>query len=584
MIAPNRLYIVTGVFLLAVISLYTLFKQGKLKPELEKLRFDLRCKCFKSISLTGSAPNATLIQSNVTANSTLSSHISIRPHKIMQVSMSFRAKHYADNNDIYERALQTHTAYGQKWGYPTRHLQSDLWGNEILKKSVYSKLLYISTLMATEMAKPSDERIEWLVWYDADTLLLNPQVPWTLFLPPTTAIDAPHAHIHLLITKDRVGFNSGVFLMRVSPWSLKVLSMTIAYPYLLPTNYTNIGDSDQTIFGKVLDRPENMMHRIYQPRGWWNAYDAYEYPEEVVRKGVLNLHFPGGDYNRLTRMASWFRKMEEGVLGLEVPLEETGYVGEVEAYWERVGNATTVLKRASALVKRFLRAENRDLPESVREMKVAYKSLKEVIYDRAQDEELIVGATQRMERALKSVRKEDVQAAELRISPAGNSTLNKGEEGDDGPWWIEVEEWIKSQSANTTYSYSSQSPPTLNTTQKVGIGVAASIVSTALLIFVLSFIWRKKRRQRARKASEEVLATAIDQSPFYLQQKAELEDEDRRKHELEGEGKMVELGGESTVKHEMPAASDMITITEPLSSQFRQELMSEEFAQEIGSP
>ncbi|KAL9076753.1 MAG: hypothetical protein Q9161_000738 [Pseudevernia consocians] len=42
------------------------------------------------------------------------------------------------------------------------------------------------------MAKPEDERAEWLLWLDADTIIMNLLVPWATLLPPATSFPDIH--------------------------------------------------------------------------------------------------------------------------------------------------------------------------------------------------------------------------------------------------------------------------------------------------------------------------------------------------------------------------------------------------------
>ena len=76
----------------------------------------------------------------------------------------------------------------------------------------FSKPSYLLSLLKFEMAKPEDERALWLVWFDADTIFMNPNVPWSTFLPPANSF----SDIHIVGAKDWNSFNPGVFLIRVN--------------------------------------------------------------------------------------------------------------------------------------------------------------------------------------------------------------------------------------------------------------------------------------------------------------------------------------------------------------------------------
>jgi hypothetical protein len=61
------------------------------------------------------------------------------------------------------------------------------------------------------MSEPEGDRPLWLMWFDADTLVINPWIAVENFFP-TYDLDG----INLVVTEDWNGLNNGVFLMRVS--------------------------------------------------------------------------------------------------------------------------------------------------------------------------------------------------------------------------------------------------------------------------------------------------------------------------------------------------------------------------------
>ncbi len=54
---------------------------------------------------------------------------------------------------------------------------------------------------------------------------MNPKIPLDVFIPPQPEFD----YVNLLVTNDRHGLNSRVFLIRVNDWSVKKLSGVIAF-------------------------------------------------------------------------------------------------------------------------------------------------------------------------------------------------------------------------------------------------------------------------------------------------------------------------------------------------------------------
>ena len=108
----------------------------------------------------------------------------------------------------------------------------------------------------------------------------------------------------------------------------------------------------------------------------------------------------------------------------------------------------------------------------------------------------------------------------------------------------------------------------------IGVGIPAAVV-TIFLLALLS--WRRARKNKKANVLKGEDTVPEDNQP-YLQQKAELEAEEKRKHELEAEERRYELDGESRI-HEM-----LDVDSRGLSSHTRQELRGEEFSRELEVP
>ena len=89
------------------------------------------------------------------------------------------------------------------------------------------------------------------------------------------------------------------------------------------------------------------------------------------------------------------------------------------------------------------------------------------------------------------------------------------------------------------------------------------------------FLWLRSRKIKGKNALRERHTVLEDNEP-YFQQKAELEAEEKRKHELEVKERRYELDGESRI-HEM---SDESSHGLP-SFHVRQELRGEEHLREL---
>ncbi|KAL9129692.1 MAG: hypothetical protein Q9217_001934, partial [Psora testacea] len=319
--------------------------------------------------------------------------------RITQVSMQFGDSFQLMN----ERGLKTHIANGEKWGYPTYYLRHDIIGKGELAEGVYDKLLYLQAIMVDEMTKPFGKRAH---WFDSDTVLLNDEIPWSIFLPPSEGM---FRDLNMLITKDWQGFNAGIFLIRVCEWSIKLLSDAIALPRLRPE--IDLPFNEQTAVEWVFSQPENLKHRIYQPKHWFNAYDPYyESHGDVAMDGSLVVHFPGMGGDRPDAMGRWLDKLDHSPEALRIPLENTTYPSEIEAYWSRLRSAAEMLHRSNFYQEEVKKnhhdifiSENGRIANKIAE---AERELHEVIQENAFDKELLQNAVLALHSAVRDAQKE----------------------------------------------------------------------------------------------------------------------------------------------------------------------------------
>lgn len=226
------------------------------------------------------------------------------------------------DNQVYERAIRTHELHNQLHGYSFHTLR------ESLLNGVWSKPAYILSVMLRELAKPKAERLEWLLWIDADTIILNPYIPAGIFLPPPGWDD-----VHCLVCNDWNGLNNGVFLIRVHSWSVDLLAAVVSYPYYRPDD--ELLFRDQSAMAELLKTPKFLKHTAIVPQRWFNAYQG-EVNETVapfqVRRGDLLVHF-AGVMDRLGRMDYWLTRVEEHDPEWEMELKYTSYPSEIKDYW-----------------------------------------------------------------------------------------------------------------------------------------------------------------------------------------------------------------------------------------------------------
>ncbi|KAF1352529.1 hypothetical protein BDV97DRAFT_278508, partial [Delphinella strobiligena] len=258
---------------------------------------------------------------------------------------------YGEFNEPYHRAIASHQRHADHWGYPFYVSRED--GN----CGVWNKLLHIISVLAKEFTKPEAERVEWIMWVDADTIVLNENVPAEMFLPPK---GPEFEHIQLVGQQDENGFNAGVFLQRASDWSVHMLMEAMAFTPCNP-DY-ELAHAEQTAmeltYNKTTGGPRGEGYKygvVYTPRTWFNAYERHpnrydEYHNKTLnsfvgshmdhlyegKPGDFLVHFPGiSGVERENLMSDWEEMIEgENVTSWAVPLEETSYPEQTRLFWE----------------------------------------------------------------------------------------------------------------------------------------------------------------------------------------------------------------------------------------------------------
>ncbi|THX44002.1 hypothetical protein D6D08_10525 [Aureobasidium pullulans] len=296
-----------------------------------------------------------------------------RPYKIAKVSMLY------GNNSLYERALESHTRHGERWGYPTYiKRQNEYCG-------YWNKPTFMIQQVAQELAKPEHERAEWLMWVDADSIILNPNIPAHIFLPPRE-----FTHINIVAARDIQGLNTGVFFVRVHPWTISMFVDGMAFPLCNPK--VELGnDADQAAMARTVLKssggPDGYGFKrgiVYLPRNLFNAYELPGYMRDgrtdVLRnftgfeephafegkKGDFIVHLPGLFGDREPLMTDWLDMIENRQEDWALPLEETTYVKETTQFWKMYGEAVNTLREA------FKRDEaGKEIVDAIKQLRIA---------------------------------------------------------------------------------------------------------------------------------------------------------------------------------------------------------------------
>lgn len=227
---------------------------------------------------------------------------------------------------------------------------------------------------------------------DADSIILNNDIPVEIFLPPSDMKD-----IHLVATQDQNGLNTGIMFLHVHPWTISFLTETLGYPLYLPK--IDLGRSaDQEGMRRVLNKttggPNGQGYAdgvVYLPRPWINTYE-WDWAYEGV-KGDLLVHFPGLEERRWPHMAKWLDIVEITPHEWNLPLEETGYLNRTATYWSQVRSAKEIIRTVEMKVQSE-ESVPRDILEAVGALKKALREESDnldVVQRRVQSLGVLVG-------------------------------------------------------------------------------------------------------------------------------------------------------------------------------------------------
>lgn len=234
------------------------------------------------------------------------------------------------SSTYWERAIRTHEEHDRLNGYRLHVLR------EQILDTVWSKPAYILSLLLRELSKPEGERLDWIFWFDADTIILNPKVPIETFLPPN---NRELQDINLLYSKDWNGLNNGVFPVRVNQWAVNFFSAIVSFRHYKPD--APLPMRDQTAMDVVMNEPAFINGIQEVPQRWFNAYQG-EHNETLapfqIRRGDMLVHFAGVG-NREERMSFWLDRAEQHLDDWEVPVSSTSYPQERKDFWEELSRS-----------------------------------------------------------------------------------------------------------------------------------------------------------------------------------------------------------------------------------------------------
>lgn len=184
-------------------------------------------------------------------------------------------------------------------------------------------------------------------WFDADAVVMNINIPWSIFLPPSHSF--PDTHI--IGSNDGGGFNSGVMLVRVCEWSVKVFTNSAAIPEMRPEIEVREDFVEQDAMQWLFRTDGNHEHIVYAPQYWFNGYRGNTPPGvRDVQSGDMMSHFAGWGAAKAGMMTDLFDKLERSPQELQIPLKDTYYSAEIDTFWSKLSDAKTAVQEAKAFM------------------------------------------------------------------------------------------------------------------------------------------------------------------------------------------------------------------------------------------
>lgn len=238
------------------------------------------------------------------------------PFKTGRARIATITAHFGVIVKPYQEALRTHLLHSLIHGTEVRVMCDPVVDN------LWNKPAFILNLLMREMMKPARERLEWVMWVDRDTMILDQCRPVSSFLPPEKSRimswwgdhsehqgkpvqrdRASPAEVNLLVTNDFNGLNNGVFLLRVNQWAISLFTAILAFRHYKPD--VELPYTEQSAMEYLIQTDQFKHQTQFVPQHWFNAYDyggptMFAMRDDVtnleadkVRRGDYLVHFAG---------------------------------------------------------------------------------------------------------------------------------------------------------------------------------------------------------------------------------------------------------------------------------------------------
>jgi hypothetical protein len=198
----------------------------------------------------------------------------------------------------------------------------------------WTKEAALLAVLLQEMSKPEAIRLYWLMWFDADALVINPLIPVEAFLPP-----AHLRGINLLVTENWNVLNNGAFLLSVSAWSVDFLTNTLSHPSFKPDE--DLPFAEKSAMERMIQDPRYASACIYVPPRWFNSHPRGEDESWTtkyhVQRGDMMLQFAGVSEDRPRMISAFYDHVVSERDKWEVSISETNLSEEIAGFWRNVG-------------------------------------------------------------------------------------------------------------------------------------------------------------------------------------------------------------------------------------------------------
>jgi len=104
--------------------------------------------------------NSTIIPDEAVNTTTINTYIEpVQRPTIARVYMQYGEGFWEDDlllDEVYNQTLESHLAYDRRHGYGSFVLTKDIYDG------IWNKVVYLASIIGTELIKPEEERLQWL--------------------------------------------------------------------------------------------------------------------------------------------------------------------------------------------------------------------------------------------------------------------------------------------------------------------------------------------------------------------------------------------------------------------------------------